>query len=135
MAVKIAKLQGARRVFLVGSNRSTPRGAYRLEIGHKMGADVILSYEENNVVETILAAVPTGVDRVIVTALPEIKDAIKYPASGIIAFNGTNLEQEQVTLTPKNSTFKKLQYGSHASQPLFSMAIDLLVQTLSTRLC
>ena len=133
MAVKIAKLQGARRVFLVGSNRSTPRGAYRLEIGHKMGADVILSYEENNVVETILAAAPTGVDRVIVTAPPRtIKDAIQISRfGGIIAFNGIEFGAgSQVTFDANEFHFKKLQLrASHAiPNHYFPMAIDLLVQ-------
>ena len=133
MAVKIAKLQGARRVFLVGSNRSTSRGAYRLEIGHKMGADVILSYEENNVVETILAAAPTGVDRVIVTAPPRtIKDAIQISRfGGIIAFNGIEFGAgSQVTFDANEFHFKKLQLrASHAiPNHYFPMAIDLLVQ-------
>lgn len=133
MTVKLAKLQGARRVFLVGSNRSTPRGRHRLEIGRQIGADVILSYEEDNVVEAILAAVPTGVDRVIVTAPPRtIKDAIQISRfGGIIAFNGIEFGTgSQVTFDANEFHFKKLQLrASHAiPNHYFPMAIDLLTR-------
>lgn len=133
MTVKLAKLQGARRVFLVGSNRSTPRGRHRLEIGRQIGADVILSYKEDNVVEAILAAVPTGVDRVIVTAPPQtIKDAIQISRfGGIIAFNGIEFGTgSQVTFDANEFHFKKLQLrASHAiPNHYFPMAIDLLTR-------
>ncbi|MDI3542999.1 MAG: hypothetical protein PWP57_602 [Candidatus Atribacteria bacterium] len=135
MATKIAKLQGARRVFLVGSNNSTPRGAHRLEIGHRMGADVILSYEEHHVAETILDAVPTGVDRVVITAPPRtIKDAISISHfGGIIAFNGIEYGAgSQITFDANEFHFKKLQLrASHAiPNHYFPMAIDLLTRRI-----
>ncbi|MGQ9472917.1 MAG: zinc-binding dehydrogenase [Candidatus Caldatribacteriaceae bacterium] len=84
MVVRLAKLHGARRIFLVGSNASTPRGLYRLEVGRQMGAEVLLSYEKENVVEKILSLVPQGVDRVIVTAPPRIiTEAIKIIRFGV----------------------------------------------------
>ncbi len=122
----------------MGSNRSTSRGAYRLEIGHKMGADVILSYEENNVVETILAAVPTGVDRVIVTAPPgQSKTLFKYPASGAsLPSMVSNLEQEaKLLLTPTNSTSKNFNYGLPMLSPttIFLWLSTFWSNALSTR--
>jgi L-iditol 2-dehydrogenase len=131
MVVRLAKLQGARRVFLVGSKRSTPRGAYRLELGKQMGADLILCYEENDVVGEILNAIPKGADRVIVTAPPKtITDAIQVSRfGGIVAFNGIEYgEGSQITFDANEFHFKKLQLrASHAiPNHYFPIAIDLL---------
>lgn len=131
MAVSLAKLRGARRVLLVGSNASTPRGLHRLEVGRKMGADVTLSYDKDNVVEAILALAPQGVDRVIVTAPPRtIADAIKVTRfGGIIAFNGIEFGPgSQITFDANEFHFKKLELrASHAiPNHYFPMAIDLL---------
>ena len=131
MVVRLVKLRGARRVFLVGSNRSTPRGAHRLELGNQMGADLTLSYEEDNIVSKIMSTVPTGVDRVIITAPPKtIIDAIKISRfGGIIAFNGIEYGMgSQITFDANEFHFKKLQLrASHAiPNHYFPIAIDLL---------
>lgn len=131
MAVRLAKLRGARRVFLVGSNRSTPRGIHRLAVGEQMGADVTLGYEEDDVVGTILSAVPDGVDRVFVTAPPKtLTAAVEIPRyGGIIAYNGIELGRGgEVTFDANDFHFKKLQLrASHAiPNHYFPMAIDLL---------
>ena len=131
IVVWLAKFRGARRVFLVGSNHSTLRGANRLEMGSRMGADVTLSYEKDDVPSAIIDAVPNGVDRVIVTAPPRtIIDAIKISRfGGIIAFNGIEYgEGGKVTFDANEFHFKKLQLrASHAiPNHYFPMAIDLL---------
>jgi len=131
MVTRLAKLRGARRVFLVGSNRSTPRGIHRLEVGRQMGADVILGYQEDDVVGEILSAVPDGVDRVFVTAPPKtLVEAIAISRfGGIIAFNGIEFgEGGNVTFDANDFHFKKLQLrASHAiPNHYFPMAIDLL---------
>lgn len=131
MVVGLAKLQGARRVFLVGSSQSTPRGSYRLNLGKQIGADLTLSYEANDVVGEILSVVPKGVDRIIVTAPPKtITDAIQISRfGGIIAFNGIEYgEGSQITFDANEFHFKKLQLrASHAiPNHYFPIAIDLL---------
>jgi L-iditol 2-dehydrogenase len=131
MVVRLAKLRGARRVFLIGSNRSTPRGMHRLDVGRQMGADVTLGYEEDDVVGDILAAVPDGVDRVFVTAPPKtLVEAIEISRfGGIIAFNGIEFGKGgEVTFDANAFHFKKLQLrASHAiPNHYFPMAIDLL---------
>ncbi|MGQ9623345.1 MAG: zinc-dependent alcohol dehydrogenase [Candidatus Caldatribacteriaceae bacterium] len=131
MVVRLARLHGARRVFLVGSNSSTPRGSHRLEVGRRMGADVTLSYEEGNVVEEVLVLAPLGVDRVIVTAPPyTLVDAMKMTRfGGIIAFNGIEFgEGGRVTFDANEFHFKKLELrASHAiPNHYFPIALDLL---------
>lgn len=130
MVVRLAKLRGARRVILVGSNRSTPRGVHRLEIGERMGADVTLGYEEDDVVGEILSAVPDGVDRVFVTAPPKtLIEAIAISRfGGIIAFIGIEFGKGgKVTFDANDFHFKKLQLrASHAiPNHYYPMAIDL----------
>lgn len=131
MATRLAKLRGARRVFLVGSNRSTPRGIHRLEVGRRMGADVTLGYQEDDVVGEILSAVPRGVDRVLVTAPPRtLTDAFEVSRfGGIIAFIGIEFGTGgNITFDANEFHFKKLQLrASHAiPNHYFPMAIDLL---------
>jgi len=131
MVVRLAKLRGARRVFLVGSNRSTPRGSHRLAVGRQMGADVTLGYEEDDVVGEILSAVPDGVDRVFVTAPPKtLIEAIEISRfGGIIAFIGIEFGKGgAVTFDANEFHFKKLQLrASHAiPNHYFPLAIDLL---------
>ena len=131
MVARLAKLRGARRVFLVGSNRSTPRGIHRLAVGRQMGADVTLGYEEDDVVGEIMSAVPDGVDRVFVTAPPKtLVEAIKISRfGGIIAFIGIEFGTGgEVTFDANEFHFKKLQLrASHAiPNHYFPLAIDLL---------
>jgi threonine dehydrogenase-like Zn-dependent dehydrogenase len=43
MLTRLARLRGARRVFLVGSTCAIRRGQHRLAVGQQMGADVVRS--------------------------------------------------------------------------------------------
>jgi L-iditol 2-dehydrogenase len=131
MVTRLAKLRGVRRVFLIGSNRSTPRGIHRLDVGRQMSADVTLSYEEDDVVGDILSVVPKGVDRVYVTAPPKaLVEAIEISRfGGVIAFIGIEFGRGgEVTFDANEFHFKKLQLrASHAiPNHYFPMAIDLL---------
>jgi L-iditol 2-dehydrogenase len=131
MVVRLAKLRGARRVFLIGSNQSTTRGRHRLEAGLQMGADVVLGYAESDVVSEVLSAVPKGVDRVFVTAPPKtLVDAFQMSRFGAtVAFNGIEFgEGAFVTFDANAFHFKKLQLrASHAiPNHYFPTAIDLL---------
>ncbi|MDH7485306.1 MAG: alcohol dehydrogenase catalytic domain-containing protein [Anaerolineae bacterium] len=133
MVTRLAKLRGARRVFLAGSNRSTPRGRHRLEVGRQMGADVVLAEAEDDIVAEIKAAVPQGVDRVLVTAPPRTLPAAFEIArfGAIVGFIGIEFgEGANVTFDANAFHFQKLQLrASHAiPNHYFPMALDLLAR-------
>ena len=133
MAVRLAKLRGARRVFLTGSNRATPRGGHRLEVGRQMGADVVLAEAEDEIMAEIKAAVPQGMDRVLVTAPPRtLRQAFEIARFGaIIGLIGIEFgDGAQVTFDANAFHFKKLQLrASHAiPNHYFPMALDLLAR-------
>lgn len=133
MVTRLAKLRGARRVFLAGSNRSTPRGQHRLEVGRQMGADVVLAEAEDDVGAAIKAAVPQGVDRVLVTAPPRtLLQAFEIARFGaIVGFIGIEFGQgANVTFDANAFHFRKLQLrASHAiPNHYFPMALDLLAR-------
>lgn len=133
MLTRLAKLRGARRVFLVGSTRATPRGRHRLAVGLQMGADVVLSEAEDDVAAAIRAAVPEGVPRVLVTApprtLPLAFEMARFGAViGLIGIEfGAGAE---VTFDVNAFHFKKLQLrASHAiPNHYFPVALDLLAR-------
>ncbi|MDP1713401.1 MAG: zinc-binding dehydrogenase [Anaerolineales bacterium] len=132
MACQIAKLRGARRVFLVGSPRDNPRNRFRLELAREFGADVTLSGNEN-AVDEIKRLTGEGVDRVLVTAPPfAIPDALRACRfGGIVALIG--LEEhagETVKLDINAFHFQKLQLrASHAiPNHYFPIALDMLAR-------
>jgi L-iditol 2-dehydrogenase len=130
MACQIAKLRGARRVFLAGSPRDNPRNRFRLDLAREFGADVTISAGEN-AVDEIKRLTGDGVDRVLVTAppaaIPEALRACRF--GGIVALIG--LEEradETVSLDINAFHFQKLQLrASHAiPNHYFPIALDLL---------
>jgi L-iditol 2-dehydrogenase len=130
MACRIAKLRGARRVFLVGSPRDNPRNRFRLELAREFGADVTLVGDEH-AVDEIKRLTGDGVDRVLVTAppytIPEALRACRF--GGIVALIG--LEErpgETVALDINAFHFQKLQLrASHAiPNHYFPIALDQL---------
>jgi L-iditol 2-dehydrogenase len=133
MTVRLAKLRGARRVILTGSNRSTVRGHNRLEAGKTMGADLVLAEAEDDVLGEIRKAVPLGLDRVLVTApprtLPLAFEIARFGA--IIGLIGIEMGRgANVTVDVNSFHFKKLQLrASHAiPNHYFPMALDLLAR-------
>lgn len=133
MLTRLAKLRGARRVFLTGSNRSTSRGQHRLEVGQQMGADVLLGDAEDDIAAEIKSAVPQGVDRVLVTAPPRtLLLAFEIARFGaVIGLIGIEFgEGGEVTFDVNAFHFKKLQLrASHAiPNHYFPMALDLLAR-------
>jgi L-iditol 2-dehydrogenase len=133
MTVAVAKLRGARRIFLTGSTRQSLRGRYRLELGERMGADVTLAAAEDDVVAEILRAVPDGVDRVLVTAPPRtLTQAFAISRfGGIVGLIGIEFgEGANLTFDVNDFHFKKLQLrASHAiPNHYFPIALDLLAR-------
>jgi len=133
MLTRLVKLRGARRVFLTGRSRSTPRGQCRLEIGKTMGADQVLAEMEDDIVAAINASVPQGLDRVLVTSPPRsLPLAFKIARFGaIIGLIGIEFgEGESITFDVNAFHFKKLQLrASHAiPNHYFPIAVDLLAR-------
>lgn len=133
MVARLAKLRGARRVFLTGATRSSARGRQRLEVGQLMGADLTLAEDEGDLAAKIKALVPSGVDRVLVTApphtLPVAFEIARFGA--IIGLIGIEFGGgEMVTFDVNAFHFKKLQLrASHAiPNHYFPIALDLLAR-------
>lgn len=132
MSCQIAKLRGARRVFLVGSPRDNPRNRFRLELAREFGADVTIVGNEN-AVDEIKRATNDGVDRVLITAPPvAISDALRACRfGGIVALIG--LEErvgETIMLDINAFHFQKLQLRASNAIPnhYFPIALDLLAR-------
>ena len=127
MAVKVAKLRGAKTVVLVGNSHSTAR----LAVGRDLGADDIVLADKVNLPEYFAKNYPDGMDRVIVTSPPKtLLNAIKIANfGGIIAFIGIDFGGEEIVTFDVNEIhFKRLQIrASHAiPNTLFPLALDLL---------
>jgi L-iditol 2-dehydrogenase len=132
MACQIAKLRGARRVFLVGSPRDSPRNRFRLELAHEYGADMTFSGDEN-AVDEIKRLTGDGVDRVLMTAppaaIPEALRACRF--GGIVALIGLEERAGETVMLDINAFhFQKLQLrASHAiPNHYFPIALDLLAR-------
>jgi L-iditol 2-dehydrogenase len=132
MACQIAKLRGARRVFLVGSPRDNPRNQIRLELAREYDADVTISGGEN-AVDEIKRLTGEGVDRVLMTAppvaIPEALRACRF--GGIVALIGLEERAGKTIMLDINAFhFQKLQLrASHAiPNHYFPIALDLLAR-------
>ncbi len=133
MLTRLARLRGARRVFLTGSNRSTPRGQYRLDVGRQMGADVVLAAAEDDIIAALKTAVPAGLDVVLVTSPPRtLTPAFEVAGfGGVIGLIGIEFGAgENLTFDVNAFHFKKLQLrASHAiPNHYFPIALDLLAR-------
>jgi L-iditol 2-dehydrogenase len=135
MLTRLVRLRGARRIFLTGSNRSTPRGQRRLEIGQQMGADLVFAEAEDDIAAAIRKSVPQGLDRVLVTSpprsLPLAFEIARF--GGIIGLIGIELGTgENITFDVNAFHFKKLQLrASHAiPNHYFPIAVDLLAHRI-----
>jgi len=127
MAVKLAKLKGAKTVILTGNSHSVRR----LALGQEMGADEVVRADQTDVVAWFAERYPQGVDRVIATSPPKtLLDAVKITRfGGVIAFMGLDFGgQERVTFDVNEIHFKRLQIrASHAVPNLmFPIALDLI---------
>jgi len=127
MAVRIAKLKGAKTVILTGNSHSTRR----LAVGREMGADRIVHVDKTNVVDWFKERYPDGIDRVIVTSPPKtLLDAVKIANfGGVIAYIGIDFGgEEMVTFDVNEIHFKRLQIrASHAIPNLFfPIGLDLI---------
>ena len=129
MAVKLAKLRGARKVLLVGNSHSKAR----LALGAELGADEIVEIDRMELAPVVEKHFPGGIDRAIVASPPKtLLEAIEIMNfGGIIAFMGIDYGGEEVVTFDVNKIhFKRLQIrASHAiPNTLFPVAVDLFAR-------
>ncbi|GAB4526995.1 MAG: zinc-dependent alcohol dehydrogenase family protein [Anaerolineae bacterium] len=130
MCVRLAKLQGAARVALIGWDRS-PRETARMEVGQAFGADELIYAAEEDPVEKVRAIFPNGAPSVIVTSPPKTLPLAVQMAQfgGIISFIGINLGGEsKVELDVNDLIFNKITLRSTFAEPgiSFPRSIRLL---------
>lgn len=114
MAVRLAKLKGANRVYLSGKSNS--KNIARLAVGKKMGADEIIYADKTSLKE----AIPEGVDKVLLTAapslLPGIIKVMKF--GGIISYVGIDYGSAGTfNLDANEFHFKRLQLRASFAVP------------------
>ena len=132
MACKIAKLRGARRVFMIGSPRANTRNRFRLDLACEYGADVTIGGDQD-AVATLKRFTGDGADRALVTSPPPtIPDAIRACRfGGIVALIGLEEHSgESIQLDINAFHFQKLQLrASHAiPNHYFPIALDMLAR-------
>ncbi len=130
MCVRLAKLQGAARVALVGHSRSV-RGTARMKVGEEFGADELVYSAEEDPVEKVRSFFPTGAHSVVVTSPPKsLPPAVQMTKfGGIVSFIGINLGGEsKVELDVNELVFNKITLRSTFAEPgiSFPRSIRLL---------
>lgn len=125
MALRMARLMGARRVF--GAARSASKA--RIEMARKFGADDIIFTDKMELTEYKFPR--GGVDKIMVTAPPRtIQDAIKVAnIGGVIGFLGIEYgEGANITFDANYFHFRKLQLrASYAAPALwFPRCVELI---------
>jgi L-iditol 2-dehydrogenase len=130
MCVRLARLQGAARVALIGHDPS-PRSAARMQVGEEFGADVLVYAAEEDPVEKVRSVFPSGAPSVIVTSPPKtLPPAVQMAQfGGTISFIGINLGgQSSVELDVNELIFNKLTLRSTFAEPgiSFPRSIHLL---------
>lgn len=126
MALKLAKIKGARKVVLTHPSHAEAR----IALAHKLGADAVLSPDRVNIVDALKAECPAGFDRIFITSPPKtIPDAFEICRFGaIVTFNGISFSDGSITFDANAFHFKRLQLRATHSIPnlKFPIAIDLI---------
>jgi L-iditol 2-dehydrogenase len=131
MCVRVACLQGAAAVALVGYSAQSPREVARMEVGARFGADHLIYAADEDPVDRVRSCFPNGADRVIVTSPPRsLPSAVKMAAfGGIVSFIGINLGgQSAVELDVNDLIFNKVTLRPTFAEPgiKFPVSIRLL---------
>jgi L-iditol 2-dehydrogenase len=126
MAVKLAKMKGARKVLLTGRSHSKAR----LALGRELGADRVVEVDKEGLKEVAESEFPGGFDRVFVTSPPAtIPDAFEIARFGAtIVYNGISFADSTIAFDANEFHFKRLQLSATHSIPnlRFPIAIDLV---------
>ena len=130
-AARCALLHGASEVAIVGTSRSNPLGAKRLETAEQLGVKYILESSKQNIVDEVRRIFPGGADRVIVTSPPKtVPEAIKCcHFGGRVSLLGIDFSgHEKIEFDVNYAVFNKIDVKGVIAEPAmyFPLAIDLL---------
>jgi threonine dehydrogenase-like Zn-dependent dehydrogenase len=120
MCIKLAKLNGAAKIILIGTTKKEKREKKRFEVGIEMGADYIIQIQEEDYLKRTKEIFPDGADSVIVTSPPKTVEAaiqiVKF--GGTISFIGINLGgQNKVNLDINQLIFNKISLIPSFAEP------------------
>lgn len=127
MAAKLAKLRGASTVYVVGLSKKLKLEKARLDLAEKMGADITIESETQDVEQVVKSKFPKGVDRVIVTSPPEsIKTAFQLIRfGGLITFIGLHFGGKNVVPIDINEMiFKKVTLRPTFAEPAIKFPVS-----------
>lgn len=127
MAAKLAKIRGASFVFVVGLSRKTKLENTRLSLAEKMGADVTIEAEKEDVEQVVKSKFPKGVDRVIVTSPPQsILSAMKVIRfGGIISFIGLHFGgKNTIPIDINDMVFRKITLRPTFAEPAIKFPVS-----------
>ncbi|NLG90087.1 MAG: alcohol dehydrogenase catalytic domain-containing protein [Clostridiaceae bacterium] len=124
MALKLAKLSGARNVYAAARSTSEKR----IQTAMKFGASAVIHTDKINLEEYRFAR--GGVDKVLVTDPPKtIPSALKVlNYGGIAAYLGFDFDEENITINANDFHFKRLQLRASFAAPAlyFPRCIDMI---------
>lgn len=128
MCVRVARLQGAGKVALVGYSAQSPREVARMNVGADIGADYLVYAADEDPVERVRSVFSSGADRVIVTSPPKtLAPAVKMAAfGGIVSFIGINLGgQSTVQLDVNELVFNKVTLRPTFAEPAIKFPVSI----------
>lgn len=126
-----AKIRGAGFVGMAGRSADTPMSQARLTLAEKLGCDLIVTANKQDLLTEVKKHFPKGVDRVIVTSPPKsASDAFKLLRfGGIITFLGLSFGGENIIPLDVNAAiFNKITINTVFAEPAvgFTMATELI---------
>ncbi len=128
--VTLSRLNGARRIVVVGHNLDNVRGAYRKKVALKLGADSVVDSRDPTWKATLRSAYPGLFSAVIVTSPPRtIVDGIDMAGfNSRIVFDGIDFKDDTISFHANDFHFaKKRLIASHAIPNWgFPQALELL---------
>lgn len=135
MCVRVARLQGAAQVALVGYSAQSAREVARMNVGADFGADYLIYAADEDPVERVRSVFSSGADRIIVTSPPKtLPSAVKMAAfGGIVCFIGINLGGQNIVEMDVNElVFNKVALRPTFAEPAikFPVSIRLLKEGL-----
>ena len=127
MAAQLAKLRGAGFVAITGLQADNLQAKARLELGRKLGCDLVIEVGKQSVADEIKSRFPEGVDRVIVSSPPEsMYDALKVIRfGGIITFFGMHFGgKSKIEVDVNDLIFRKITLRPTFAEPAINFPIS-----------
>jgi len=135
--VALSRMNGARRIVVVGHNLDNVRGTYRREVALKLGADAVVDSRDPSWKDTLRSAYPWLFNVVIVTSPPRtIVDGVEMAGfNSRIVFDGIDFKDDLISFHANDFHFaKKRLIASHAIPNWgFPQALELLKRNAALR--